>query len=140
MLLLIFKVYLYFIDQWHYDMVVMPVEQLGLRACYAKHSSVKRVLYKRDDLSIQYQSTMNEIYERPSKIFRVCSFHFVCRMEVALVCQRGIFLHTPLIMGLNTYPQLFSSHLDPTCLAEAFRSHMSHALRAMQSSTINPYS
>lgn len=93
MLLLIFKVYLYFIDQWHYDMVVMPVEQLGLRACYAKHSSVKRVLYKRDDLSIQYQSTMNEIYERPSKIFRVCSFHFVCGMEVALVCQRGIFLH-----------------------------------------------
>lgn len=39
MLMLIFKVYLYFIDQWHYDMVVMPIEQLGRSACYAKHSS-----------------------------------------------------------------------------------------------------
>ena len=44
--------------------------------------AVKRVLYKSDYLGNQYQASLNETYERPSKLFRVHSVQIVCRKEV----------------------------------------------------------
>ena len=44
--------------------------------------AVKRVLYKSDYVGNQYQASINEICERPSKLFGVHSVLFVCRREV----------------------------------------------------------
>lgn len=39
MLLLVFKVYLYVTDLWHYNMVVVSIEELELGSCYVKRST-----------------------------------------------------------------------------------------------------
>lgn len=54
--------------------------------------AVKRVLYKSDYLGNQYQASINEISERPSKLFRVHSVLFCVKRKVH-VCHGGMFFH-----------------------------------------------
>lgn len=54
--------------------------------------AVNKVLYRRDYLSNQYQASINEMYERPFKLFRVHFVHFVQKGSIH-VCSRGICFH-----------------------------------------------